>query len=106
LYVEVDQIYNLACPASPIHYQFDPVQTTKTSVHGAINMLGLAKRLKAKSFKPRLLKYMVTRKFILRQKNIGVVSIQSVSEVVMTKESGVLKPYFLTIGVNTNSRLK
>ena len=46
LYVEVDQIYNLACPASPIHYQFDPVQTTKTSVHGAINMLGLAKRLK------------------------------------------------------------
>jgi UDP-glucuronate decarboxylase len=49
LYVEVDQIYNLACPASPIHYQFDPVQTTKTSVHGAINMLGLAKRVKAKS---------------------------------------------------------
>ncbi|NOZ69266.1 MAG: SDR family oxidoreductase, partial [Deferribacteres bacterium] len=50
LYVEVDEIYNLACPASPIHYQFDPVQTTKTSVHGAINALGLAKRLKAKIF--------------------------------------------------------
>lgn len=48
LYVEVDEIYNLACPASPVHYQFDPVQTTKTSVHGAINMLGLAKRTKAK----------------------------------------------------------
>ncbi len=48
LYVEVDEIYNLACPASPVHYQFDPVQTTKTSVHGAINMLGLAKRVKAK----------------------------------------------------------
>ena len=48
IYLEVDQIYNLACPASPIHYQRDPVQTTKTSVHGAINMLGLAKRLKAK----------------------------------------------------------
>ncbi|HEU5016511.1 MAG TPA: UDP-glucuronic acid decarboxylase family protein [Pseudolabrys sp.] len=48
LYVEVDEIYNLACPASPIHYQRDPVQTTKTSVHGAINMLGLAKRLRAK----------------------------------------------------------
>jgi len=48
LYVEVDEIYNLACPASPIHYQYDPVQTTKTSVHGAINMLGLAKRTKAK----------------------------------------------------------
>jgi UDP-glucuronate decarboxylase len=47
LYVEVDYIYNLACPASPIHYQFDPVQTTKTSVHGAINMLGLVKRVKA-----------------------------------------------------------
>jgi UDP-glucuronate decarboxylase len=50
LYVEVDEIYNLACPASPIHYQYDPVQTTKTSVHGAINMLGLAKRLGAKIF--------------------------------------------------------
>jgi UDP-glucuronate decarboxylase len=50
LYVEVDEIYNLACPASPIHYQFDPVQTTKTSVHGAINMLGLAKRTRAKFF--------------------------------------------------------
>lgn len=50
LYVEVDEIYNLACPASPIHYQHDPVQTTKTSVHGAINMLGLAKRTRAKIF--------------------------------------------------------
>ncbi len=50
LYVEVDEIYNLACPASPIHYQHDPVQTTKTSVHGAINMLGLAKRVGAKIF--------------------------------------------------------
>jgi len=48
LYVEADQIYNLACPASPVHYQFDPVQTTKTSVHGAINMLGLAKRVRAR----------------------------------------------------------
>jgi UDP-glucuronate decarboxylase len=50
LYIEADEIYNLACPASPIHYQLDPVQTTKTSVHGAINMLGLAKRLKARNF--------------------------------------------------------
>ena len=48
LYVEVDEIYNLACPASPIHYQNDPVQTTKVNVHGSINMLGLAKRIKAK----------------------------------------------------------
>ena len=50
LYVEVDQIYNMACPASPIHYQYDPVQTTKTSVHGAINMVGLAKRVNARIF--------------------------------------------------------
>ena len=50
LYAEVDEIFNLACPASPVHYQFDPDQTTKTSVHGAINMLGLAKRVKAKIF--------------------------------------------------------
>ncbi len=50
LYLEVEEIYNLACPASPVHYQFDPVQTTKTSVHGAINMLGLARRTKAKIF--------------------------------------------------------
>ncbi len=50
LYVEIDQIYNLACPASPVHYQFDPVQTLKTSVHGAINMLGLAKRTRARIF--------------------------------------------------------
>src|SRR5258708_39684311 len=50
LYIEVDEIYNLACPAAPIHYQFDPVQTTKTSVHGAINMLVLAKRVKARLF--------------------------------------------------------
>jgi UDP-glucuronate decarboxylase len=50
LYVEIDEIYNLACPASPLHYQYNPVQTTKTSVHGAINMLGLAKRVKAKIF--------------------------------------------------------
>ena len=50
IYLEIDEIYNLACPASPIHYQHDPVQTTKTSVHGAINMLGLAKRTGAKIF--------------------------------------------------------
>jgi UDP-glucuronate decarboxylase len=50
IYLEIDEIYNLACPASPVHYQYDPVQTTKTSVHGAINMLGLAKRTRAKIF--------------------------------------------------------
>ena len=60
LFVEVDQIYNMACPASPVHYQFDPVQTTKTSVHGAINMLGLAKR-----------KFTAIRKSTRRLKTIG-----------------------------------
>ena len=62
LYVEVDEIYNLACPASPIHYQFDPVQTTKTSVHGAINMLGLAKRPARRSFRPRHPRSTATRR--------------------------------------------
>ena len=64
LIIEVDQIYNLACPASPIHYQFDPVQTIKTCVHGSINMLGLAKRTGAKIYKLLLLKFMETLKFI------------------------------------------
>ena len=63
LYGGVDQIYNLACPASPVHYQHDPVQTTKTSVHGAINMLGLAKRLRAKFFKLRLPRFAVIPAF-------------------------------------------
>lgn len=66
LYVESDQIYNLACPASPIHYQFDPVQTTKTSVHGAINMLGLAKRLRARILQHRPRRSTEIRKSILR----------------------------------------
>lgn len=70
-YVEVDEIYNLACPASPIHYQFDPVSTTKTSVIGAINMLGLAKRTKPVSFRHLPVKYMGIRWFILRKKVIG-----------------------------------
>jgi hypothetical protein len=61
LYVEVDEIYNLACPASPIHYQHDPVQTTKTSVHGAINMLGLAKRCARRSSRPRPARSTATR---------------------------------------------
>lgn len=72
LYIEVDEIYNLACPASPIHYQFDPVQTTKTSVIGAINMLGLSKELKQKFYKQVLLKFMVTQKYIHSLKIIKV----------------------------------
>ena len=71
LYLEVDQIYNLACPASPIHYQHDPVQTTKTSVHGAINMLGLAKRLRARSCRPRRPKCTVIRACTHSRKTIG-----------------------------------
>jgi UDP-glucuronate decarboxylase len=71
LYVEVEQIYNLACPASPIHYQYDPVQTTKTSVHGAINMLGLAKDLMQGFFKPQPLKCMETQRYIHKRKITG-----------------------------------
>ena len=70
LFVEVDEIYNLACPASPIHYQHDPVQTTKTSVHGAINMLGLAKRLKCQaSFRHRRAKFTATQSCIRRRED-------------------------------------
>jgi hypothetical protein len=74
LYVEVDEIYNLACPASPIHYQFDPVQTTKTSVHGAINMLGLAKRVKAKILQASTSEVYGDPQFIRKQKTIGAMS--------------------------------
>ena len=77
LYVEVDQIYNLACPASPVHYQHDPVQTTKTSVHGAINMLGLAKRLKARILRPRPARSTATRRSIRSPRTTGATSIRS-----------------------------
>ena len=81
LQIEVDQIYNFACPASPIHYQKDPVRTMKTSVLGAMNMLELAKL--------RLLKYTVTQKFILKMKIIGAESIPSVSDPATTKANVV-----------------
>src|SRR2546425_3014641 len=68
LYVEVDEIFNLACPASPIHYQFDPVQTTKTSVHGAINMLGL--RSEEHTSELQSLAYLVCRLLLEKKKNI------------------------------------
>ena len=71
LYVEVDAIFNLACPASPIHYQFDPVQTTKTSVHGAINMLGLAKRTRARILQPRRARFTATPRSIPRPRRTG-----------------------------------
>src|ERR1700681_3808500 len=75
LYVEVDDIYNMACPASPIHYQRDPVQTTKTAVHGAINMLGLAKRVKARILQASDgVKSMAIPRFTRRPKTIGGMS--------------------------------
>ena len=77
LYVEVDEIYNLACPASPIHYQFDPVQTTKTSVHGAINMLGLAKRVRAKMLQASTWRSTATRACIRRPRTTGATSTRS-----------------------------
>ncbi len=71
IYVEVDEIYNLACPASPIHYQYDPVQTTKTSVHGAINLLGLAKRLGCKFFRRPQARSTEIRKSVRSLRTIG-----------------------------------
>jgi FlaA1/EpsC-like NDP-sugar epimerase len=101
LYVEVDQIYNLACPASPVHYQYDPVQTTKTSVHGAINMLGLAKRTGARVFRPQRARFMAILKCIRSQKVTGAKSIRLVFALVMTKVNAVLRPCFSTITAST-----
>ena len=72
IYLEVDEIYNFACPASPVHYQNDPVQTVKTCVHGAINMLGLAKEPNLKFCKLQPQRFTVILKYILREKIIGV----------------------------------
>jgi GDP-mannose 4,6 dehydratase len=101
LYVEVDEIFNLACPASPIHYQFDSVQTTKTSVIGAISMLGLAKRVKAKFFRRRHLRSTATPPFILRRKNTGVTSTRSAEGLATTRENGARRPCSSTIGGST-----
>ena len=98
LYAEVDEIYNLACPASPIHYQHDPVQTTKTSVHGAINMLGLAKRLRAKILQPRRQKCTATRMFIRSAKIIGVTLTRWGRGPATMKESAARKPSFSITG--------
>ena len=100
LYVEVDEIYNLACPASPIHYQHDPVQTTKTTVHGAINMLGLAKRVNARILQASTSEVYGDPVEHQKKKIIGVMSIQLGREVAMMKEKDVLKHYFLTISDN------
>jgi len=87
LYVEIDAIFNLACPASPIHYQRDPVQTTKTSVHGAISMLGSPNASASASFRPQPAKSMAIRWCTPSRKNIGATSTPSAHAVVTTKPS-------------------
>jgi nucleoside-diphosphate-sugar epimerase len=99
LYVEVDEIYNLACPASPIHYQHDPVQTTKTSVHGAINMLGLAKRTGARIFQAS-----TSEVYGDPEKATGAGSIPSVFAPATMKASAALKPCSLTTTASTHCR--
>lgn len=102
LYLEVDEIYNLACPASPIHYQYDPVQTTKTSIHGAINMLGLLPSgPEQKSSRHPPVKSMEIRPNTHNRKAIGEMSIPSDSVLVTTKASVVRKLYSSTTTVNT-----
>ena len=104
LYVEVDRIFNLACPASPVHYQHDPVQTTKTSVHGAINMLGLAKRVKARILQASTSEvygdpevHPQTEDYWGRVNPIGVA-------VAMTKASAAPRRCSLTTSASTGSR--
>jgi hypothetical protein len=87
LYVEVDQVYNLACPASPIHYQQDPVQTTKTSMHCAINMLGLAKRLRAKILQASTSESTAIPASIRNLRTIGVTSTPLALVLVTTRAS-------------------
>lgn len=100
LYVEVDEIYNLACPASPVHYQFDPVQTTKTSVHGAINMLGLAKRVKAKILQASTSEVYGDPEIHPQTEAYWGMSIQSACVAAMTKESDVLRRCFSITGAS------
>ena len=104
LYVEVDRIYNLACPASPIHYQRDPVQTTKTSVHGAINMLGLAKRTGARYCNRRPVRSMAILLCIHSPRVTGAMSIRLGFAVVTTKASAARRPCFSITGVSTGCR--
>ena len=91
--VEVDEIYNLACPASPIHYQYDPVKTIKASVLGANNVLELAQRTKAKVLQASTSEVYATPSYIRNRKIIGVMSIPSASAHAMTKEKDVRRPY-------------
>ena len=106
LFVEVDQIFNLACPASPIHYQRDPVQTTKTSVIGAINMLGLAKRLKIKILQASTSEVYGDPRFTRRLRPIGVTSTQSVRDHATTKVRDAPRHCSSTTGGNIESPIK
>jgi hypothetical protein len=98
----VDEISDLACPASPVHYQFDPVQTTKTSVHGAINMLGLAKRPEQNSFRSRPRRSMEIRASIRRPRTTGATSIQSDHDRATTRASAVPRHFASTISGSTD----
>ncbi len=104
LYVEVDEIYNLACPASPIHYQRDPVQTTKTNVHGAINILGLAKRLGFGCCRRPPARSMATRRSIRNRKITSATSIPSVRARATTKGNDAPKHCSSTITASTDCR--
>jgi hypothetical protein len=95
--LEVDQIYHLACPASPVHYQYNPVKTIKTNVMGTLNMLGLAKRVKARFLLASTSEVYGIRKSILSLRSIGVMSIPLVFVAAMTRVSGLRKPWPLTI---------
>ena len=106
LFVEVDEIYNLACPASPIHYQNDPVQTVKASVHGSINMLGLAKRIKAKIFQASTSEVYGEPAFIHSLRVTGGTSTPLVCDHAMTKESDAPKHYSLITTVSMDFRLR
>ncbi len=102
IYLEIDQIYNLACPASPIHYQHDPVQTTKTSVHGAINMLGLAKRVKAKILQASTSEVYGDPSASPNRRDIVGTSTPSEFAPVTTRESAAQKHCSSIIGARTN----
>ena len=106
LYVEVDEIYNLACPASPIHYQFDPVQTTKTSVHGAINMLGLAKRTRAKMFQASTCEVYGDPARTRRPRTTGATSTRSGRAPATTRASAAPRRCASTTCASTGSRIK
>jgi len=101
LYVEVDEIFNLASPASPIRYQFDPVQTTNVSVHGSINMLGLAKRVKAKVLQASTSEVYGDPTSTRRKRTIGATSTRLGCGPAMTRASDAQRLYSLIIGAST-----